>query len=356
MKKLFLAMRELLARGEALALVTVVGASGSSPRGPGARMLVGREGRLWGTIGGALPEYLAIGDAQSLVERRGGSCLKDYILRENEAADIGARCGGEISVYSQYLDPADSRLRAFVEKAPDCFSQREASWFIMALESEKAEAAPSFCLAGKEGLIAACGAAPADPAPFLENRCVRLDQAGKRWFSEPLAAPGFVYIFGGGHIAQELAPLLCRLDFRCVVFDDREEFTQAELFPDAEKIIRGDFKRIGESLSLSDQDYVVIVTRGHLWDFDAEAFALKSEAPYIGVIGSRAKHAFVRERLRETGFGDEVLDAPRVHAPIGIDIGSKTPAEVAVSIAAELIRTRAKPAAGGQDNRNPGAG
>jgi xanthine dehydrogenase accessory factor len=126
-----------------------------------------------------------------------------------------------------------------------------------------------------------------------------------------------------------------------VVFDDRGEFSKRELFPDAEEVIRGSFADIGRSLSLGPADYAVILTRGHLWDFEAEAFALKSEARYIGVIGSRSKHAFVRERLLEAGFGAAAIDAPRVHAPIGVKIGSKTPAEVAVSIAAELIRARA---------------
>jgi xanthine dehydrogenase accessory factor len=166
------------------------------------------------------------------------------------------------------------------------------------------------------------------------------------WFSLPLVPGGFVYIFGGGHVAQELAPLLCRLDFRCVIFDDREEFTRPELFPEGCRMVRGDFENIGASLSLTQKDYVVVVTRGHIFDFHAEAFALRSPARYIGVIGSKAKHKFVRQRLEEAGFGPEELDAPRVHAPIGVSIQSKTPAEVAVSIAAELILTRAKLAAG----------
>ncbi|MDR1318769.1 MAG: XdhC family protein [Treponema sp.] len=340
MKELFLAMKDLLARGESFALVTVVGASGSTPRGPGARMLVGREGRLWGTIGGALPEHLAIEDARSLVRRGGGSCLADYILHENEAADIGAKCGGEISVYSRCLDSGDSRLAALVEKALECFSEKKASWFIMALDGGGGSPGASFCLARKDGAV--LGAVPGRLPPLLKNQCVRLEREGLVWFSQPLAAEGFVYVFGGGHVAQELVPLLSRLDFRCVVFDDREEFTQKNLFPGAAEIIRGDFKKIGASLSLGPEDYAVIVTRGHIWDFDAEAFALKSDAPYIGVIGSRTKHAFVREKLLEAGFGEEEINAPRVHAPIGLDIGSKTPAEVAVSIAGELIRTRSK--------------
>jgi len=87
---------------------------------------------------------------------------------------------------------------------------------------------------------------------------------------------------------------------------------------------------------------VVIVSRGHRWDLEAWAFALNSPSLYIGVIGSRAKQALVKGRLRERGFSTEEIDAPRVHAPIGIDIKSETPAEIAVSIAGELILCRAR--------------
>jgi xanthine dehydrogenase accessory factor len=124
------------------------------------------------------------------------------------------------------------------------------------------------------------------------------------------------------------------------VFDDRGEFTRPELFPGAAGVIQGAFDHIGNYISLGANDYAVIVTRGHRWDYDAWAFALRGPAAYIGVIGSRTKHAFVRERLRAAGFSEAEIHAPRVHAPIGIDIGSKSPAEVAVSIAAELIKVR----------------
>ena len=129
------------------------------------------------------------------------------------------------------------------------------------------------------------------------------------------------------------------LDFRCVIFDDRSEYTAKELYSGM-KTITADFSEIGSRITLTERDYVVVVTRGHLWDVQAEAFALRSGARYIGVIGSASKHEFVSGRLAEMGFIPEEIRAPRVHAPIGVPIGSRTPAEIAVSIAAELIRER----------------
>jgi xanthine dehydrogenase accessory factor len=193
----------------------------------------------------------------------------------------------------------------------------------------------------EHGFLVHAGEKPANIDSLLRPGPVCVEQTGRLLFSEPLVRGGLVYVFGGGHIAQELVPLLVHLDFRCVVFDDRKEFSKADLFPGAEKVILGDFENIGKYVTLTENDYTVIVTRGHLWDLEAWAFALDSSAAYIGVIGSKSKHEFVKEKLTERGFSPDQINALRVHAPIGMDIKSDTPAEIAVSIAGELIRTRA---------------
>jgi xanthine dehydrogenase accessory factor len=197
-------------------------------------------------------------------------------------------------------------------------------------------------IAGEGGILASTGQKPENLAELLGEKPLLKRGDDQSWFSEPLVKQGSVWIFGGGHVAQALVPLLARLDFRCMVFDDREEFTRKELFPAASRIILGDFQNIGEKIKLGSRDYAVILTRGHEYDYQSESFALKSQAAYIGVIGSASKHAFVRGRLLEAGFSVAEIDAERVHAPIGLDIGSETPAEIAVSIAAELIRERSR--------------
>jgi xanthine dehydrogenase accessory factor len=342
MKDLLLRVKKTIAGGEDLVLAVIVASSGSTPRGPGAMMLIGKEGRLWGTIGGAVPEHLAIEEGKKLLQEK-HSALRNYLLHPNETADIGAKCGGEISVFLLYLNSAESRIAAIMEAGIASFSALEPCWLAFSLEEEKT----SLGILGEEGIIAWLGEEPAEPTTLAVPRPGQDQQGGKTWFTQALVPDGFVYIFGGGHVAQELAPLLCHLDFRCVVFDDREEFTRPELFPEDCHVIRGDFENIGASLSLTEKDYVVVITRGHAFDFQAEAFALRSKALYIGVIGSDIKHSFVRSRLEEAGFSAEELDAPRLHAPIGINIQSKTPAEVAVSIAGELILTRSGAAGNG---------
>ncbi len=161
---------------------------------------------------------------------------------------------------------------------------------------------------------------------------------GKTYYAEEFCYDGKVYLFGGGHLAQELVPVLHHLDFCCIVLDDREEYVDKALFPDAGQTMLVDFTKLDEILSIRKNDYLVIVTRGHRCDADAEAFALRTGASYIGVVGSRRKTKYVREKLEAQGFTGEQLDS--VYAPIGIEIGSETPAEIAISIAAQLIQIR----------------
>jgi len=345
MKELFVLIKEHLIKKESMVLVTIIGSSGSTPRETGSLMLVGTEGRLWGSIGGGKAEHLAIEEAGSVLRGRGlssvnSSFTKEYILHSNEAADIGAVCGGEISVFFRALEADEPGLLEVIEKVIARFGESNAAWFLM--EVSDGVAYNALGLAGEEGLLACTGVGPQDPREFLRAGAVYLEENGKFWLSVPIVSKGLVYIFGGGHIAQELVPLLSHLDFRCVVFEDREEFLRKDLFPQAEKLVLGDFEHIEKSLALTERDYAVIITRGHVWDLEAWAFTLKSPAAYIGVIGSASKHEFVKTKLQARGFASSSIDDPRVHVPIGIKINSKTPAEIAVSIAGELILTRAR--------------
>jgi xanthine dehydrogenase accessory factor len=155
---------------------------------------------------------------------------------------------------------------------------------------------------------------------------------------ERLAAEGRVYIFGGGHVAQALVPVLAAADFACVVLEDRAEFCRKELFPGAEEVTQIDNSSISDFITVTERDYLVLVTRGHKDDLLVLAQALQTPARFIGMIGSRRKTAAVFSSLLEQGRGEEEL--ARVHAPIGLKIGAKTPAEIAVSIAAQLIQMR----------------
>ena len=172
------------------------------------------------------------------------------------------------------------------------------------------------------------------------GHCRILEENGQKIYAEEFCYDGRVYIFGGGHLAQELVPVLSHLGFWCMVLDDREEYTDHSLFPGVQETKTVDFTALSQILEVKPEDYLVVVTRGHRCDADVERFALRTPASYIGVVGSKRKTQYVREKLLNEGFTSEELD--RVYAPIGIEIGSETPAEIAISIAAQLIQIRAE--------------
>ena len=161
----------------------------------------------------------------------------------------------------------------------------------------------------------------------------------KETFVLPLPTEDQVVIFGGGHCAQALAPLLRTVGFRVTIFEERPEYARRECFPTAERIILGDYAKISDHLQLTSEDYIVIMTNGHSFDLEVQDQVLRGDFAYVGVIGSRKKTAAVNQKLRERGVAEEAI--ARVHTPIGTPIKAITPEEIAVSIAGELIYTRA---------------
>jgi xanthine dehydrogenase accessory factor len=157
---------------------------------------------------------------------------------------------------------------------------------------------------------------------------------------EPMVSSPTVIIFGGGHISVSLAPLLSGVDFRVAVVDDRPEFISRDRFPDASHLVLSDFKNCFDQLEFTPETYAVIVTRGHLHDKTVLEEVLKRPTRYVGMIGSRRKREMIYQALREEGTSAESIE--RVRSPIGLEIGAETPEEIAISITAELIKTRAE--------------
>jgi len=149
------------------------------------------------------------------------------------------------------------------------------------------------------------------------------------------------YIFGGGHVAYALEPVLRHVDFRTVVIDDREEYANPERYPHADRtIVVDNFDNAFDEIETDEDSYIIIVTRGHRGDLQVLREALKQEYAYLGMIGSKRKNNLLYEQLREEGVTDEKLS--EVHAPIGLKIGSETPEEIAISIVAEIIQVRSQ--------------
>lgn len=146
-------------------------------------------------------------------------------------------------------------------------------------------------------------------------------------------------ILGGGHVGLALCRMAAMLDFRITVVDDRPSFANSERFPQAENVICDSFKNAIRTLQIRETDYVCVLTRGHRWDQTCVEAILSGSMPYyLGMIGSRRRVAGLKENLLENGYGSERIE--RLHAPIGLTIGAQTPAEIALSICAEMIRIK----------------
>jgi xanthine dehydrogenase accessory factor len=156
-------------------------------------------------------------------------------------------------------------------------------------------------------------------------------------FVEPILPQPTLYIFGAGHVSTALARVAHQAGFAIGIIDDRESFANAERFPMASEI-HTSFAESFEKIQPNSSSYLVIVTRGHKDDMHVLAWAVTTDARYIGMIGSKRKVLSVYQALRKEGFLAERFE--RVHAPVGLDIGALTPEEIAVSIVAELIAVR----------------
>lgn len=171
-------------------------------------------------------------------------------------------------------------------------------------------------------------------AEFLvENKDVSIIK--KEWFD----ACGELVIFGGGHVSQYVAKMAKLIDFKITVIDDREEFVTEERFPEADRRICTSYDDIEHYLPKSDNVFYVVVTRGHSADEQCVEAVLKRKYSYLGMIGSRKKVAATIESLKNKGFSEEAIKS---HSPIGLSIGARTPAEIAVSICAEIIEVKNK--------------
>ncbi len=326
MRKMLKTMKERLEKGEELVLVTVTASSGATPRGAGARMLVGNEGRICGTIGGGAVEYRSEKIAKQVLEQK-SSYGHDFSLTRDDVQNLGMICGGACNVFFHYIPGGDEATIALAEEAEVLFAKDQEFWLICDMDAEG-----KLWITDKRNQVM---------TPYLSRNPRRVQEDGKNWYIEQIHTSGRVYIFGGGHVAQEVVPVLSHVGFRCVVMDDREEFVKPELFPTAERMILGDFRKIDEYVHIGSEDYVCVMTRGHAFDTVIQAQVLKCHPCYCGVIGSKAKAAGVRIALKEEyGLLDEELDL--VTTPIGLNIKAETPAEIAISIAGQMIQRRAE--------------
>ena len=343
MKIIFREMAKRLNEGENFVVATIFDQSGSAPRTSGAKMLVRAGGMISGTIGGGCLEADAIQAAQKVL-LSGRPMIWSFQLTGEDAASMDMICGGQGQVLLDFIDGTDETNRIIYEEALAILETNGKGWLITTMGEGQ-----NFCthrsLIKRDGTL--IGRFDGEPQLLSKltsgtaSMSIHAEIIDKwRCLIEPLRNSGTVYIFGAGHVSQQIAPLSEMVGFKTVVLDDRAQYANDKRFPSSSKIILLEsFDRLPE-LAVDEDGYIVIVTRGHLHDKTILAWALKTKAGYIGMIGSRRKRDKIFEVLAEEGFGKHDFD--RIYSPIGTDIGAETPEELAVSIVGELIKVRAE--------------
>lgn len=310
-------------KGERVVLCTILASSGSSPRGAGTRMAVFADGRTVGTVGGGKVELLAAQEAMEVL-KTGNTHIRAFCLAPDQVASIGMICGGNVTIYYQLLTQAELPILLQMRQALQTDAN---SWLHLTIRDGFVE---RFEIVGAE---------EAAMQPELYTHRAIYQKGEPVVYVEPLVRAGRVYVFGGGHVGQALVPVLANVGFRVTLFDNREELANRAHFPAADQILLGDYHDISAQVTLTENDYVVIMTPGHQGDYMILEQVLRCKTKYVGCIGSRHKIARTQQLLREAGITEEAIAS--VHAPIGLSIGAETPAEIAISIAAEMIRCRA---------------
>ena len=317
---LFSALTQCVQQGGKPVLCTIVDSVGSAPRGAGARMALLPDGTWLGTVGGGAVENLVQQRAAQVMAGEAQGGLEHYSLG-GEASRTGMVCGGAVTVCIQSLGteqlPALEKLTHFLKSGTPCL-----------LLIKHVEQALDLVIYQEKDLPESLAKRP-QTAPLLEDGM----------YTEPMGRDGILYLFGGGHVGQALAPMLAQVGFRVVVFDSRADIAQPQNFPGAERVVLGSFENIGEQVQLTRRDYAVVMSPGHQHDLKVLCQVLVQQPYYVGCMGSRKKRAFLWEELERRGFSREQIES--IHLPIGLPIGGETPAEIAVSVTAQLIQVRA---------------
>ena len=348
MESVFRAAVDEAKSGDDHVIATVVRTSGSTPQKAGAKLLVRKDGSGVGTLGGGCVEGDIWFAARQLLKRGGSAEMRDYELNEELAAQDGLVCGGTMYFLidpvrgkNSYGEYAGEVVAAYEGGAPvalvNIMVAPEGSGLSVGNKMLVRENGSTQGSLGDEKLDSA-GASRARELMALGKNDYVVEDSGVEYYIEAYTTPPTLVIAGGGHVSRALAPVAKSVGFRLFILDDREEFANKERFPDAEIVHVGDYDAGLQSLPINANSFIVIATRGHRYDDSALASALKTPASYVGLLGSKRKTILIYEALLKRGFSLD--DIQRTRSPIGLDIGARTPEEIAISVMAEILMFR----------------
>lgn len=305
-------------------------------------MLVFEDGSQQGTLGGGCVEAEVKRRALGLLQENRSEVCK-FQLDSDYGWDDGLICGGRMQILVEPIAGGDESRRYFQELAERIAAGQGVTEAIVFDAEASGLRAPTSYLFDAAGLCLASLHADGEPPAAVTQQLRPLVSRPR-----PYAIGGIAFlpvlprcrlvIVGGGHVGRAVGDLAVQLDFDVWVVDDREEYVAQERFPKAQRRIAGNIDQVLPSLEITPDTYCLIVTRGHNHDEEALLHLVNRGARYVGLIGSRRKIKMIFDDLLAEGISAESL--AKVHAPLGIDIGSQTVPEIAVSICAELVAHR----------------
>ena len=349
MTSLYARMSDLVAAGRRFAVATVVRTQGSTPQVVGAKLIVtdDERERPGGTLGGGCVEADAILACRDILAG-GNRTLRGYSLAEDLAWNTGLVCGGTMWILAEPGTAATTIGGR--DYLPD-FLQAIDSGPPLAVATLLERQGRDLAFSGRM-IVRANGDAigtivPDERAnvaaaeaqrqmPHGTPRVMPLGDAHELLI-EPVTGRPRLVICGGGHVAQAIARQAQLLDFDVTILEDRPEFSDPARFGGA-RVLSGFIPQTLASLNFGWSSYIVVATRGHKLDGDCILAAVKTKARYIGLLGSRRKAVLIADMLREAGVDEDRIKS--VHTPVGLDLGGRTPAEIALSVMAEITKER----------------
>lgn len=315
-------------------LTTIIATRGSTPQKAGAMMLVASDGTQLGTLGGGCVEAEVKRHALTGLATRTAKVLR-FDLDHDYGWDDGLICGGRMSVLVQ---PATSvAATSYFARLHEIITAGEGAWEAVAVESPEAEIIPRAMYSADFRLIDQLGDsnfAPQVQAPHSRRKA--FEHGGIAY--SPLLPRFTLLIVGAGHVGQKVAELASQVEFEVKVVDDRADYCCPERLPTAKACLVGPIETILDQIRVDRRTYCLIVTRGHHHDEQALFRLIDRGAGFVGMIGSRRKIRLIFDDLRREGVAEALLE--QVVAPVGLEIGSQTVSEIAISIVAQLIAMR----------------
>ncbi|EMS77953.1 putative xanthine and CO dehydrogenases maturation factor, XdhC/CoxF family [Desulfotignum phosphitoxidans DSM 13687] len=335
---------DCLEKGAPFALAAILSHQGSTPRTSGSRMVVMPDGTLLGTIGGGLVEA-KVKDACLTLIREKTCQIQSFFLDQELKGSLDMVCGGRLTVLMETLVPGPELISVFQALV----AQEQAGQKGVLVSKLSGPSQGEFTV--QKSLVLPDGTVTGAcliPKPLLEDICD--DRFSGRFptvhslnleefIIQPMPPADTLFIFGAGHVGFVLAQLAHLTGFSTVVMDDREAFANKNRFPQARQVrVARDYDDAFKGLNVDSHSYIVILTRGHLHDQTVLEQALFTDPAYIGMIGSRTKRDRIYDNLMAKGISKERLNS--VYSPVGLSIGAQTPAEIGVSIMAQIIQIR----------------